>query len=159
MRIAIYLLLLSIGLFAQEANLPVELNAWKSLSYVSAAKSADELPNAILTLNYASYVGLINTPKVKYVARPTNEGGTVSYGGIFQIEIKETGIYRVALGNASWIDLIKDSKPALSVAHNGGPENSGIRKMVDYALEAGVYTLQLSAGADSTTAVLVTKIK
>lgn len=159
MKIALYLGLLFMSLFAQDMSLPTELNAWKNLSYVSAAKSADELPNAVLTLNHASYVGLINTPKVKYVARPTNEGGTVSYGGIFQIDIKENGIYRVALGNASWIDLIKDSKAAQSVAHNGGPANSGIRKMVDYALEAGVYTLQLSAGADSTTAVLVTKIK
>lgn len=159
MKIVLYIGLLFMCLFAQDVSLPTELNAWKSLSYVSAAKNSDELPNSVLTLNKASYVGLINTPKVKYVTRPTNEGGTVSYGGIFQIEIKESGIYRVALGNASWIDLIKDTKPALSVAHNGGPENSGIRKMVDYALEAGVYTLQLSAGADSTTALLITKIK
>ena len=159
MKIALYIGFLFMSLFAQGMNLPDELNAWKSLSFVNAAKSPEELSNAILTINKASFVGLINTPKVKYVVRPVNEGGTVSYGGIFQIEIKESGIYRVALGNASWIDLIKDSKAAQSVAHNGGPENSGIRKMIDYALEAGTYTLQLSAGADSTTAILVTKIK
>lgn len=159
MKIALYLGLLFISLFAQEANLPTELNAWKSLSYVNAAKNSATLPEAALTLNKAYFVGLHNTPKINYITRPTKEGGTVSYGGIFQIDIKENGVYRVALGNASWIDVIKDSKPALSVAHNGGPENSGIRKMVDYALEAGLYTVQLSAGADSTTALLVTKIK
>jgi hypothetical protein len=152
-------LLLVTGLFAKEAVLSTELMAWKTLSFVNTAKSANELSEASLVLNKASYLGLINTPKIQYVTRPTNEGGSVSYGGLFQIEIKESGIYRVVLGNASWIDLVKDGKSAQSVAHAQGPENSGIRKMVDYPLETGIYTLQLSAGADSTTAVLVTKIK
>lgn len=159
MKTALSIALLCVGLFAKEVNLPVELNAWKSLSYTSTAKNSDELPNALLRVNTASYVGLISTPKIKYITRPMNEGGTVSYGGMFQIEIQEKGIYRVALGNASWIELVKEGKPALSVGHNRGPENSGIRKMVDYTLETGSYTLQLSAGGDGGTALLVTKVK
>jgi hypothetical protein len=159
MKIVFYLGLLLGSLFAQEINLPIELNAWKSLSYVGAAKSAAELSTATLEVGKASYVGLNNTPKVKYVVRPMNEGGSVSYGGIFQIDIKESGIYRVALGNASWIDVTKDGKVAQSIAHNEGPKNSGIRKMVDYNLESGTYVVQLSAGADSSSAILVTKIK
>lgn len=159
MKSVLMVLLLLTGLSAKEATLPAELTAWKTLSFVNAAKSANELSDASLELNKVSYVGLINTPKIQYVTRPTNEGGTVSYGGLFQIEIKESGTYRVVLGNASWIDLLKDGKAAQSVAHAQGPEKSGIRKMVDYPLEVGTYTLQLSAGADSTTAVLITKIK
>lgn len=159
MKIALFIGCLCLCLFAQEVNLPSELNAWKSLSYVNAAKNSKELPNAMISLNKASFVGLHNTPKIEYVTRPDKEGGTVSYGGIFQIKIEENGIYRVALGNASWIDLSKDGKLIQSVAHNQGPENSGIRKMVDYPLEIGIYTLQLSAGADATTALLITKIK
>lgn len=159
MKITLYLMLMLSTLFAREATLPAELSAWKSLSYVNAAKNADELNDAVLTLNHASLVGLSNTPKVKYPLRPANEGGTVSYGGIFQITIKESGIYRIALANASWIDMVKEGKAAVSIAHSGGPENFGIRKMLDYTLEAGIYTLQLSAGADSTSAVLITKVK
>lgn len=159
MKIALYIGCLCLCLFAQEANLPSELNAWKSLSYINAAKNRDELPNAMLILNKASFVGLHNTPKIEYITRPDKEGGTVSYGGIFQIKIEENGIYRVALGNASWIDLSKEGKLIQSVAHNRGEENSGIRKMVDYPLEIGTYTLQLSAGGDSTTALLITKVK
>jgi hypothetical protein len=159
MKSVLVVLFLLTGLLAKEAILPTELTAWKSLSFVNSAKSANELSGASLELNKASYVGLINTPKIQYVARPTNEGGTVSYGGLFQIDVKESGIYRIALGNASWIDLVKNGKSVQSVAHAQGPENTGIRKMVDYPLETGIYTLQLSAGADSTTAVLVTKIK
>ncbi|MFZ2889842.1 hypothetical protein [Sulfuricurvum sp.] len=159
MKSVLVVLLLVTGLFAKEAVLPTELMAWKTLSFVNTAKNANELSDASLALNKASYVGLINTPKIQYVTRPTNEGGTVSYGGLFQIEIKESGAYRVILGNASWIELVKEGKSAKSVAHAQGPENSGIRKMVDYLLETGIYTLQLSAGADTTSAVLITKIK
>lgn len=122
-------------------------------------KKSDELTNASLTLNTASLVSLHPTPKVEYSLRPVNEGGTVSFGGLFQIILKESGTYRIALANASWIDVIKEGVSAKSVGHSHGPDNSGIRKMVDYSLDAGIYTLQLAAGADTTSAVLVTKIK
>ncbi len=156
--------LILVSLYAKEAQCineaqpSTDLSAWKSLSYVRAAQSANDLPHAVIEVAKASFVGLHSTPKVSYVARPTNEGGAVSYGGMFKIEIKQNGLYRVALGNASWLDLIKDGKAAQSVAHQEGPKDSGIRKMVDYPLETGVYTLQLSAGGDSTTALLITKI-
>lgn len=158
MKNGLFILLLAISLFANEAVLPSELSAWKSLSYVGSAKNPQELPNATLTLNSASLVGLLPTPKIQYVARPTNEGGTVSYGGTFRITLKEKGLYRVVLANASWIEMVKDGKSAQSVAHAQGSKNSGIRKMVDYNLDEGTYILQLSAGADTTSAVLVTKL-
>lgn len=159
MKSALLVLLLLTGLSAAETVLPSELQGWKTLSYVGSAKNAEELSGAALTLNSASLVGLLPTPKIQYVARPVNEGGTVSYGGLFQITIKERGVYRVVLANASWIDMIKDGKGAQSVAHSHGPEHSGIRKMVDYTLDEGTYTLQLSAGADTTSAVLIAKLK
>jgi len=159
MKKALYIGLFCVGLFAKEVDLSAELSAWKSLSYRAATKDSNGTLSATLELNKASYVGLINTPKIQYVSRPTNEGGSVSYGGMFQVEIKQKGIYRVSLGNASWIELVKDGKLATSVAHQRGPQDSGIRKIVDYALEAGVYTLQLSASGDSATALLITKIK
>jgi len=158
MRFILYIFLIASTLMAQQVDKTVPLDAWKTLSYVNAAKNADELPNALLTLNHASYVGLHNTPKVNYISVPTNEGGTVSYGGMFQIHIQASGTYRVALANTSWIDMIQNAKVAKSIAHQGGPKGSGIKKMVDYKLEAGEYTLQLSAGADSTTALMIVKL-
>lgn len=159
MKSVLLVLLLLTGLSAAETVLPPELQGWKTLSYIGSAKNAEDLAGATLTLNSASLVGLLPTPKIQYVARPVNEGGTVSYGGLFQITIKECGVYRVVLANASWIDMIKDGKGVQSVAHSHGPEHSGIRKMVDYTLDEGTYTLQLSAGADTTSAVLIAKLK
>lgn len=153
------LLLLLTGLSATQVDLPTELKAWNSLSYIGSAKNAEELIDAPLKLNFPSLIGLLPTPKIQYIVRPVNEGGTVSYGGLFQITIKESGLYRIMLANASWIDVIKDAKGIQSVAHSHGPEHSGIRKMVDYTLEAGTYTIQLSAGADTTSAILITKLK
>lgn len=159
MKSVVLVLFFLTGLFAKEVLLPTELTAWKTLSFVGAAKSSNELSDASLELDHASLIGLLPTPKIQYVNQPVNEGGSVSYGGMFQITLKESGLYRIVLANASWIEMVKNGKGAQSVAHSHGPDNSGIRKMVDYNLEAGTYTLQLSAGADTTSAVLITKLK
>lgn len=159
MKTLLFALALATGLLAKEAVLPPELSAWKSLSYVGSAHNAKELSNATLTLNTASVVGLLPTPKIEYAARPMNEGGSVSFGGMFQITLKEKGLYRVVLANASWIEMVKDGKSVQSVAHAQGSKESGIRKMVDYPLDEGTYTLQLSAGADTTSALMVTRLK
>ena len=65
--------------------------------------------------------------------------------------------YRFAIGNASWIDIVKDGEKIQSVRHGGGPACSGIRKMVDYPLQQGTYLIQLSAGGDPQVGVLVVK--
>ena len=101
---------------------------------------------------------LFHTPEVNYAARPVKPGGSVAYGGLLQIAIAEPGTYRVALGNASWVDVVKDGEKVESIHHGGGPACSGIRKMVDYPLQKGEYFVQLSAGGDAQTGVLVVKL-
>lgn len=160
MKFILSLWLFAMTLLAQEAALPAQLSSWGVLSYVQTATKADEVQKARLQLNKASFIGLQNTPKIEYILTPQNEGGSVSYGGMFEFSIEEKGIYRVALGNASWIDVLKGDKAMKSIGHKHGPEGSGIRKMIDFSLtQTGTYTLQLAAGADSTSAVLITKIK
>jgi len=159
MKIVLCIGILFISLFAKEVDIPNELKAWKSLSYVEAAKNIDELSNAKITLDKASFIKLHRKPKISYVKRAKNEGGSISYGGMFELKINEDGIYRLASSNGAWIDLIKDEKSKKSIAHKPGPQGTGIGKMLDFSLEAGVYVLQLSASADSTSAFLITKIK
>ncbi|WP_084465566.1 hypothetical protein [Sphingobium quisquiliarum] len=45
---------------------------------------------------------------------------------------------------------------AESVAHGHGPNCSGIRKMVDYSLHPGRYTLQIAANSEERLTLLVT---
>lgn len=103
-------------------------------------------------------MALLPTPKVAYPVRPEKPGGSVSFGGLARFTVGKAGTWRVALGTPAWVDVVKDGKAAVSIAHGHGPNCSTIRKMVDYALEPGDYLLQVAAnGADRTT-VLVTPL-
>jgi hypothetical protein len=45
-----------------------------------------------------------------------------------------------------------------SIAHGHGPDCSGIRKMVDFRLEAGSYVLQIVGNGAPTVRVLVASV-
>ena len=85
---------------------------------------------------------------------PKKPGGS---GGLVALSIVETGTYRMALSSAAWIDVIQEGRVLESVSHGHGPDCSGIRKIVDFALSPGRYTIQLTGNAESTTRLLVAK--
>lgn len=58
--------------------------------------------------------------------------------------ITDPGRYRIALDQSGWIDLLRDGKPLESVGHGHGPDCSTIRKVVDFDLTPGRYTLRLT---------------
>ena len=140
------------------APLPAELAPWTAPTALTAATRPEDAGKAEIKVGVAVKSALFHTPEVKYAARPVKPGGSVAYGGLFQIAIAEPGTYRVAIGNASWIDMVKDGEKVNSIHHGGGPACSGIRKMVDYPLQKGEYFVQLSAGGNSQTGVLVVKL-
>ncbi|ABE63535.1 hypothetical protein Nham_2757 [Nitrobacter hamburgensis X14] len=61
------------------------------------------------------------------------------------IDVREAGTYRVALDSAAWIDLVRGRQAVISIAHGHGPACTGIRKIVDFPLAPGLYTLQIAA--------------
>ncbi|WP_066826150.1 hypothetical protein [Sphingomonas mali] len=78
-----------------------------------------------------------------------------TFGGVYHVTIATAGTYRVALQNAGWIDLVRDGKSLTSVGHMEGPTCSGIRKIVDFALQPGRYTLQLSGAKTAQMRILI----
>jgi hypothetical protein len=142
----------------QAAPLPAELAPWTAPASLTAATRPEDAAKAEIKLGVAVKAALAHTPELTYAARPAKPGGSVAYGGLLRIAIAEPGTYRVALGNASWVDLVKDGAAVESIHHGGGPACSGIRKMVDYPLQQGQYVVQLSAGGDAQTGVLVVKL-
>ena len=68
------------------------------------------------------------------------------------------GTYRVALSSGAWIDLVRDGEPVASTAHGHGPNCTGVRKMVDFPLTPGRYTLQLGANGEAEMRVLVARL-
>lgn len=133
-----------------------ELAAWASPGDRVAATDVAGLPAAMLAIGEAARVKLLPTPAVRYPLRPEKPGGSVSFGGLVRLHVSAPGTYRIALGSGAWIDLVAEGKAVASTAHGHGPDCSGIRKMVDFPLETGDYTLQIAAnGADAITVLAV----
>lgn len=142
----------------EAAPLPAELAPWTAPAALTAATRPEDAGKAEIKVGAAVKAALVHTPEVTYAARPVKPGGSVAYGGLLQIAIAEPGTYRIALGNASWVDVVKGGDAIESIHHGGGPACSGIRKMVDYPLQPGAYFVQLSAGGDAQIGVLVVKL-
>jgi len=127
-------------------SLPDDMTSWRTPVVRNAAASAADLGKAALPWGQAVKVRLLQTPAVTYPMRPAKPGGSVSYGGLLQLTVKDHGSYRVALDSPAWIDLVSASNaPVDSFGHGHGPACTGVRKMVDFVLEPGVYTLEVSA--------------
>lgn len=143
---------------ATPAPLPAELASWAARTPLAAGTRVDRLRHATLMVGQAVDAALVHTSEVKYPIRPEQPGGSVSYGGIFAFTIAQTGTYRVALGSGAWIDVVKDGKAIESTAHGHGPDCSTVRKMVDFPLTPGSYTLQIAANGQAELPLLVTRV-
>ncbi len=127
-------------------SLPAGMAGWATPVALNAAATVAGLGMAGVTLGQAAKVHLLQTPAVTYPLRPAKPGGSVSYGGLLQVAVPTHGTYRVAQDSPAWIDLVSAGGTAVdSIAHGHGPACTGVRKMVDFVLEPGVYTLQISA--------------
>lgn len=140
---------------AAPTSLPPELSEWVAMAPVNAAPAVA----GAIALPIGSSVKATLTPsKVRFAAKPEKTPASGSYNGIFALNVTVGGRYRVALGSGAWIDLVKGRKSLTSVAHGHGPECTGIRKMVDFDLAPGKYTLQISGSSEPTTGVMVTRL-
>jgi hypothetical protein len=138
--------------------LPPELASWASPAPITAGTDAAKLGGATLAIGQAVDAGLAHTSDIRYPLRPEQPGGSVSYGGIFAFTVAQAGTYRVAEGSGAWIDVVKDGKAIESTAHGHGPDCSTVRKMVDFPLEPGTYTLQIAANGQARLPLIVTRV-
>jgi hypothetical protein len=125
---------------------PAGLEAWS----VAPGMTADVIApgkNIALTLEPVD--------KVTFPLAPERKPAAGTFGGVYHVTVATAGTYRVALQNGAWIDLVRDGKSLSSVAHMEGPPCSGIRKIVDFALQPGTYTLQLSSAKAAQMHILI----
>lgn len=159
--LALFLITPVAGPLFQEAactkpDLPAGLEGWAPPRSVKASSSASGAPNLVIGVGYQAT--LIPTPKVSYLLRPEKPGGSVSSGGILSFDVGETGRYRVALGSAAWVDVLKGTAAITSVEHGHGPDCSGIRKMVDFDLQPGRFTLQIAGNGGTTLPLMIARL-
>jgi len=118
-----------------------------------AALTGSELP-----VGQAARVNLFPTPEVHYAAPPERPADDASFGGVFTLTVSAPGTYRVALSTRGWIDMVSAGSTIASSAHGHGPECTGIRKMVDFALTPGPYTIQIAGSPEPGTTMLVARL-
>jgi len=140
---------------ATPAALPKDLASWRSPIQTGAATDADGAAATGLVMGQAIDLDLFPTPQVKYAVLPERPGAPASHGGLAMFQIDEAGVYRIAIDNAAWLDVVSDGKALASVRHGHGPDCSGIRKMVDFKLEPGIYVLQMAGSSGPTLRVLL----
>jgi hypothetical protein len=128
------------------------LAPWATPAPLAAGAQAPHAP--ALTLGQAAQVDLLPTPQVQYPLQPEKPGGSVSHGGLLLLDVPSAGTYRIALGSGAWLDVVGADGAQRSIAHGHGPACSGIRKMVDFTLQPGRYTVQISANGPAQIRVL-----
>lgn len=147
------------GQAVAECPAPVQpsgvLAPWADPVPVASARDAANLAAAQLRVGQAVRLSLHPANEIRYPAAPGKTGGN---GGLAEVTIEEAGNYRVALGAPAWIDLVGDGKALTSIAHGHGPKCSTIRKMVDFTLKPGRYTLTISANPSDQTQALVVRL-
>lgn len=126
--------------------LPAGMGGWAQAQPAKAAARGEAAP--ALTLGTGITATLLPMSKITFAIRPEKPGDSTSNGGIFAFVVPTAGRYRIALGAAAWIDVLRGITPATSVAHGHGPACSTVRKMVDFDLQPGRYLLQV-AGSDA----------
>ena len=81
------------------------------------------------------------------LARPAKDG---TFGGYFPIDIAQAGLYRIALSQSAWMDVVQKGARLKPAGHAHGPACSGIAKIVAFDLQPGRYWVQLSEAKDAT---------
>jgi len=138
-----------------------ELAPWAQARAMPAAHTAAELPQATLAIGQAARLALAPAAETAYVLPPERAAPPATFGGMVRFSVAQPGTYRVALGTAAWIDVVTGGGTVAgggavpSSAHGHGPACTGIRKIVDFALQPGDYTIQLSGSAAPEATLLV----
>lgn len=135
-----------------------ELAGWTAPDPLAAASTVQELGLATLPLGHGVAATLRPVEKVSFVRAPDHAPAPGSSGGMFAFTVTQAGRYRVALGGGPWVDVLKDGRPMVSAAHGHGPDCTGIRKMVDFALAPGKYVVQVSGATAPSLEVMVARL-
>ena len=142
---------------ATDTSLPAALAGWTAASALTSANSESGLGNAALVPGRAARVSLHPTRQVAYVSQPEKPGGSVAHGGLLSLTVAEAGTYQINLDSGAWIDVLKDGAGVTSVDHGPGPACSGIHKTVAFPLAPGRYVIQISANADPTLQIMISR--
>ncbi len=140
---------------ADAEPVPAELSGWADRTPVQASADAAGTGAGTLVSGQAHLLRLLPVADVRFPAKTKEDAKPIGYGGNAALEISRAGTYHVALGWGAWIDVVRDGKPLESIAHGHGPACSGIRKIVDFALQPGRYLVSIDGNEAPEVSILV----
>lgn len=125
---------------------PAGLEAWNMISAITKG------PIAV-----GQGTGLMLSPvdKVAFAPAPSRAPKPGTFGGVYSFNVATGSTYRIALDAGAWIDVVGNGKIIEPVAHSEGQPCSGIRKIVDFTLAPGRYTVQLSGAKAAPMRILI----
>ncbi len=129
---------------ATPVALPANLAGWRQ----TGADLASGKAVAVATMDPAT-VRLAGVPLPKQPGRMALQTVTIA----------RAGTYGIALDQKGWIDVYRtgDATPLKTAAHGHGPDCSGIRKIVRYALVPGDYRIVVGGLAGAQARLMLVK--
>lgn len=124
-------------------------------SPVAAARARRDNPLPLVRLNQPARVALAPTRAILLETPSEHAAAPASHGGLLELRVPLSGTYRFALDGHAWLDLSRGGKLVAPAAHGHGPACGPVRKIVDFALPAGTYTVQLSDAASAAITLMV----
>ncbi len=143
---------------AQQAAAP-PCPATLAAEFAGWSKPASVAPGGVLPVGSVGRLALKPSAGVSFEVTPTKAPAADTFSGVVRFDVAKAGTYRVALGGAAWIDVVQSGTVLTSTAHAHGPVCSPVKKMVDFALPAGRYALQLSGAKTAELSVSITTIR
>lgn len=125
---------------------PAGLEAWSTISAITMGP---------IKVGDGTGLRLQPVEKVAFAPPPSRAPKPGTFGGVYTVNVTTAGTYRVALEKGVWIDLVRDGKTLQSVGHTEGAPCSTIRKIVDFTLTPGRYTIQLSGAKEAPMRILI----
>jgi len=96
--------------------------------------------------------------EVKFVTAPGRNSAEGTYAGLVKLTVETSGVYRIALDQKIWVDVIANGLPIQAKDFQGRPGCNAPHKVVEFVLPAGTpIALQLSGGSAPTVRVTVTR--
>jgi hypothetical protein len=141
-----------------DAALPPALAGWTRRISLAAAADAAGAAKAPLPIGRGVDARLRRSGEVSFPVLPQKPGGSVSYGGLFELSIAETGDYQVSLATGAWIEVVRDGAAVESTAHAPGPACSTLKKTVIFPLTPGRYLLEVTGNGEPALALMVTRV-
>jgi hypothetical protein len=125
---------------------------------LAAANAAAASPT--LTTDRLYQLHLKAQPEITFVIQPgkkmPNEGET--YAGLASLTVETGGVYRIALDQALWVDVIVNDSFVPAKDFQGHPGCNALHKIVEFLLPARIpITIQFSGGRVPTAKVTVTR--